>query len=609
MAINRRQLTVGALGALAVPAPAQGMRVTHGPMLGHVTASSVTVWGRTSQPGEFRVRYGLKPDQLDQTSAPATTTIARDNTGLAQLTGLKPDTRYHYRLEAGGSASNDHSGSFRTLPDAASHRGELNPRGLFNFRFEFGSCNNQKPGNGMGPGLPAFKTMRETLRDKVHFSILNGDWLYEDKRDFTVPQWLSQNGLAAGAEPRIVQLCPSITGVWENYKFFLERGVNMAAWHKEMPCYYTPDDHEILNDVYGTAAKGNKNRRAVFRDIAMQAWFDYVAAANPTATSQAAHFGQARLNSGSDILVDAEADFRSLDFKQLSNLHVHWGGQMAGVDNAKFDGSDGNANAGVYDIVDVIDRNRLRISPTPRFDSTSAYSIGRHSYSSFRVGNVEFYLLDTRSLRDLHDTRDPYRKGISMIGTAQREWLMKSMKASDADFFFLASSVNLAIPHVGSPGSDGPLDGKDDAWTAFVEERDMLIDFWDSLNKPVIVMTGDLHNSFAVKVTDRVWEFCSGPHNSANHPMKSEGGRMANGPFDSRGRKCDIRWSSYFRNDVPAALRRQPIYAVAQVNNVFQNRLRKDEPRWVAYPRPHLVIQYYDGLTGDLMYAESIHGA
>jgi hypothetical protein len=123
----------------------------------------------------------------------------------------------------------------------------------------------------------------------------------------------------------------------------------------------------------------------------------------------------------------------------------------------------------------------------------------------------------------------------------------------------------------------------------------------------VIVMTGDLHNSFVVKVTDRVWEFCSGPHNSANHPMKSEGGRMPNGPFDSRGKMCDIRWSSYFRNDVPAALRRQPIYAVAQVNNVFQTRLRKDTPRWVAYPRPHVVIQYYDGLTGDLMYAEPIH--
>lgn len=45
--------------------------------------------------------------------------------------------------------------------------------------------------------------------------------------------------------PAILRIAPSMTGmVWENYKFFLERGVNMAAWHKEVPGYFTPDDHE-----------------------------------------------------------------------------------------------------------------------------------------------------------------------------------------------------------------------------------------------------------------------------------------------------------------------------------------------------------------------------
>jgi hypothetical protein len=36
---------------------------------------------------------------------------------------------------------------------------------------------------------------------------------------------------------------------------------------------------------------------------------------------------------------------------------------------------------------------------------------------------------------------------------------------------------------------------------------------------------------------------------------------------------------------------------------------RAGKSRWVAYPRPHVVIQYYDGLTGDLVYAESVQGA
>jgi len=58
---------------------------------------------------------------------------------------------------------------------------------------------------------------------------------------------------------------------------------------------------------------------------------------------------------------------------------------------------------------------------------------------------------------------------------------------------------------------------------------------------------------------------------------------------------------------VPGPLRRWPIYAVAQVNNVFSNPEGPGKQRWVAYPKPHLVIQYYDGVSGDLLYAEAIH--
>lgn len=228
------------------------------------------------------------------------------------------------------------------------------------------------------------------------------------------------------------------------------------------------------------------------------------------------------------------------------------------------------------------------------------------SFLNFRVGNVEIFLLDTRSHRDSHDVNNPNRPGLSIIGRRQREWLMERMTASDADIFFLASSVNVTIPHVGTPGSTLPSN-KDDAWTAFTPEREEMIRFWDSLGKPVLIMTGDLHNSFAVKITDLVWEFGAGPLNSQNHPARSEGSRPSNGAFDSRGRKVDIRWSSYIRDDVPGTLRRMTYYAVAQINNVFDNPMEPGKRRWVAYPRPHVVIQYYDGRTGDLLYAESIH--
>ena len=40
---------------------------------------------------------------------------------------------------------------------------------------------------------------------------------------------------------------------------------------------------------------------------------------------QPVHFGRAKLTSGSDVLVDTEADFTRLDLAQHNNLHVHWG--------------------------------------------------------------------------------------------------------------------------------------------------------------------------------------------------------------------------------------------------------------------------------------------
>jgi hypothetical protein len=120
------------------------------------------------------------------------------------------------------------------------------------------------------------------------------------------------------------------------------------------------------------------------------------------------------------------------------------------------------------------------------------------------------------------------------------------------------------------------------------------------------VLTGDLHNSFAIKITDRVWEFASGPHNSVNHPVTSEGNRPINGEYDSFGRKGEIQWSTYLLGDTPNQLRVKPIYTVIQVNNVFNNPNEPGKDRWIAFPRPQMVLQYYDGLSGELLYSESV---
>lgn len=62
--------------------------------------------------------------------------------------------------------------------------------------------------------------------------------------------------------------------------------------------------------------------------------------------------------------VDRRADFTKTDFTQGVNLHVHWGTPDAGVkDIPAGDVEGGEPNANVYDVVEVLDRHRLRVRP------------------------------------------------------------------------------------------------------------------------------------------------------------------------------------------------------------------------------------------------------
>ncbi|HBE96178.1 MAG TPA: alkaline phosphatase, partial [Verrucomicrobiales bacterium] len=513
------------------------IRLTHGPMLGKPTTDSVLVWGRTSEEGEFVVKYGLAENALNQTSQPATTKIGHDLTGFTQLSGLKGDTRYHYQIFVEG---NPHGlpGSFLTLPSKKdSIHPEHNPEGLFNFRFEVGSCANQNPIHGIGHRAPVYENLNQDWADKTHFHIMNGDWLYEELRTYPAEAWRLTQGV--NALPPVVENAPSIVGVWENYKLYMSRGVERAKWHRNVPSYFTFDDHELVNDIWGSAETGKRHRRTVFRDIGTRAFYDYLGWANPVAHSNKVHIGRGQMKEGSDLLIDSNTDFTKLPLDEMGNLHVHWGTPEAGVNDLKFDNDEGHKNSYVYDIAKVVDKHTLQLHMPAKVSDTVSYSIARRSYGNFRVANCEFFLLDTRSSRDMHDVTDRGKEGISMIGKSQREWLLKSMKESDADFFFLTSSVPFMIPHSGAGGFEA-AGNKEEAWTGFFHEREKLINEWDKLGKKVFVLTGDLHNSFAIKITDNVWEFCCGPHNSVNHvPKNDEMDRPATGIFDWGPRKCD----------------------------------------------------------------------
>ena len=71
-----------------------------------------------------------------------------------------------------------------------------------------------------------------------------------------------------------------------------------------------------------------------------------------------------------------------------------------------------------------------------------------------------------------------------MLGKTQRDWLLKSMKESDADFFFVISSVPFMIPTVAQADlRQRPTRKKHGQ--PFLTKREILIKEWEKMGKKV----------------------------------------------------------------------------------------------------------------------------
>ena len=122
-------------------------------------------------------------------------------------------------------------------------------------------------------------------------------------------------------------------------------------------------------------------------------------------------------------------------------------------------------------------------------------------------GNFLPFVLDTRSARMIHDHLNRDNPEKSLLGKQQLDWLLNGIRLSDADFIFVVSSVNFMIPHVS--GGEKIVSNKDDAWTAFQYEREILITEFEKASAPVFILTGDLHPPIIIsrlKGADRLQE-------------------------------------------------------------------------------------------------------
>ena len=220
--------------------------VTHfgGPMLGAVRPDGAAVWLRTLRPAQVEVRVSV--DGQEKTFGPVESTNQTDLTAVVNVTGLKPGTRYPYRVLVDGKPIN--AAAPQTLVTSPANENAK-------ARIAFGSCFHRW-GLGNQPQAEAICRREPTTllvygdiavqdRDN-HLGLHRADYLL---RDFQ-PAW-----------QRIAASVP-VYATWDDHDYF-----NNDKWG--LPKGYTEEDRQGVREVFRHAWNNpsygfNDERRGVF---------------------------------------------------------------------------------------------------------------------------------------------------------------------------------------------------------------------------------------------------------------------------------------------------------------------------------------------------------
>ena len=199
--------------------------LTHGPILGAVTESSIRIWARADTVADLSVIYSEVGSTSQLVQLGDSLSAVRDFTGTVTLDELFPNTRYEYSVLLNGEVR--FVGEFTTLPLPSSEP---------TIRFAIGADINL--------GYTPFTVFNIIMNDQPDFMLLIGDNIYSD----VPPSSLVPNS-KSGYESRY-----QTTWGESNFRNFMQT----------VPVFMIWDDHEILNDFWPGKNDRYLNARAAY---------------------------------------------------------------------------------------------------------------------------------------------------------------------------------------------------------------------------------------------------------------------------------------------------------------------------------------------------------
>jgi alkaline phosphatase D len=380
------------LPELAAPAPSRLLVA-----VGDVTATSAVLWARSESDGPLRVEYG-PAGVLPAATATLVAAPNQDRTGKTRLDGLRPATRYVYRVQGGSGVA---SGEFLTAPapdDPAPVRfvwsGDLGG-GRF--------CRSREGG---------YRIFTAMARHRPDFFLFVGDTVYAD-----------HNCRGPDVVPGADFVATTLAEFRRKHRYNREDPA-LAAFLAGTSVYPIWDDHEVRDNFAGPAEP--------LMPLGRQAFLEYWPLLPP--------------------------------------------------------------------------------APEPT-----------RLYRSVRWGRLlEVFILDTRQYRS--PNREPDGQAKTMLGPAQRRWVIEGVAASTAVWKVVVTSVSLSVPT-----------GRDfrDSWsnasvwgvpeensTGFAVERDAILRAWAGRGvRNVVALAADVHHAELIRHHPTpqfsLHEFIAGPLSSS----------------------------------------------------------------------------------------------
>jgi len=387
-----------------------------------------------------------------------------DHTLRHRISGLKPATVYYYQFSAGDARSK--VGRFKTAP--------ANDADIDSLKFAYMTCQDWSVNHWAG--------MSALAQENLDFIVHLGDYIYE-----AVGADYQQGGVEPAHGALILpQGTPLPSGgryatVIDDYRYLYKRyrsDARLQALHERFAFVAIWDDHEFSDDCwqdretydngsYSATTGGDNTAQPSRRRAASQAWFEYMPAEISFTLDPGYGIGNIRI-------------YRDLKFGKLMHL--------------------------------VMTDQRLyradHMIPEAALNPLTGQPLGQIG-ARYMVPETSLYGVEAQKIAAGAALPDPYSL-VSVLGTAQRQWWMDTMKNSTATWKIWGNETSLLKMSVdGAKIPSAPAVFKTrfivnaDQWDGFNAERKLLMNHLVA-NKVsnVVAVTGDIHAFFAGVVWD-----------------------------------------------------------------------------------------------------------